>query len=181
MSPAKLLLFKRLAIILIGLLAAVFITVGVFSTIYPDQLGSFVFALGLGGIGATVSLTRRIPKLNESDAESLASSWWILIVLSTTGIVMGGILYIMFLGGILTGDGGDGLFTSNLFPLFSAPNGAAETQNYLSDMRTLLSVRPQEAKDFGMILVWCFLAGYSERFVPSLLHNMEKQAPKQSG
>jgi hypothetical protein len=93
----------------------------------------------MGGIGAAVSLIRRIPKLKESDAESLASSWWILIVLCTTGSVMGGVLYVIFLGGILTGDGGNGLFTSNLFPLFSLPEGTSDAQNYLSDMQTLLA------------------------------------------
>ena len=54
------LLLRRLGIILIVFIVGSFVAAGVFSQL-TSQLGSLIFALFVGGIGANLSLVRRIP------------------------------------------------------------------------------------------------------------------------
>lgn len=167
-------LLKRLGIVLVILFAASLVIVAL-TRVYTDQLGSMVFACLIGGFGAGVSLIKRIPALAEDKLFSLTASWWNLVTPVLVGVIMGGVLYIVFFAGILTGDGGNGLFTSNLFPNFTYPH-TNDSEAPLLDIRGVLAIRPASIQDFGKLLVWCFLSGYSERFVPSLLASLEKKA-----
>lgn len=174
MTDQTKLILKRLGIIFIALLTFSF-TIVFALTIYTQQLGSMVFALLIGGFGSGVSVFRRIPTLPESQMIVLADSWWNLITPLLIGFVMGGVIYLVFFAGILTGDGGSGLFTSNLFPNFTNPVEKSDVSHPL-DVKTVLAIRPSSIQDFGKLLVWCFLAGYSERLVPTLLDGLEKKA-----
>lgn len=140
---------------------------------YTGEMGTLFFALLAGGLGAAVSLARRSANLAESELNALLTSPWNLVIVALVSSVMAGIVYLLFLAGILTGDGGGGLFTSNLFPKFSWP--AVPTQTML-DIPTVLKVRPTSIQDFGKLVVWCFLAGYSEKFAPGILGVLEKRA-----
>jgi len=190
MDDNKRILFRRIGILLFIFLALSVLAVTCF-VVYPDQLGSMVFALLIGGIGAIVSLVKRFPKLDEEKLNFLCSSWWILIVPITTGVVMAGLLYFIFLSGLVTGDNGGGFFTTNLFPNLSDPSKQATSSERLSfkdllskqatpseglSFKDLLRIRPDSVKDFGKLLVWCFLSGYSERLVSNLLDIIEKRA-----
>ncbi len=86
------------------------------------------------------------------------------------GGLMAGIAYLLFVSGILSGDGGSGLFTSNLFPNFTEPQTKTEQL-----IRAFLEIRPVSMKDTGKLLVWCFVAGYSERFVTGILKQLERR------
>lgn len=166
------LILKRLGIILVVLLFLSSVAV-LFHTIYTKQLGSMIFALLFGGIGAGVSIVRRIPSLPEQKLISLSNSWWNLVTPILVGVVMGCVLYIVFFAGILTGDGGGGLFTSNLFPNF---DNLAKGEEGVLDMQKVLAIRPSSIQDLGKLVIWCFLSGYSERLVPNLLESLEKRA-----
>ena len=87
---------------------------------------------------------------------------------------MAGFIYMAFMAGILTGDSGGGLFTSNLFPTFMAPRAAPGSETTLN-LHTVLEIRPKTVQDFGKLVAWCFLSGYSERLVPSLLASLEQR------
>lgn len=43
---------------------------------------------------------------------------------------------------------------------------------------TVLRLRPESMQDFGKLLVWCFIAGYSEKFVSGILQTLEERAGK---
>ena len=133
------------------------------------DIGSFFFAIDLGALGASVSLLKRVRENDltfKSESKSLKIFATLMPILY--GTVMSGIAYLLFMSGILSGDGGDGLLTTNLFPNFTEPSN----ENILDQF---LSMTPIDIKDTGKLLVWCFIAGYSERFVTGVLKQLENQ------
>lgn len=138
---------------------------------WPERIGSFFFAFFLGCIGGSVALLKRIRKSDSRVIEDLATYWIATLMPLLYGGVMAGIAYLLFMSGILSGDGGNGLFTSNLFPNFTRPNPEA---GELLSIRQIVQMRPETLKDIGKLLVWCFLAGYSERFVIGILKQLER-------
>ena len=167
----KKIILKRIGISLLSLIGAGFLFVLMFYII-AAQMGTMIFALLIGGAGAAISFFLRFPRLEKPEMEFLVTSWWAIMVPLLVGLTMGGFIYIVFFAGILTGDSGNGLFTSNLFPLFTSP---AIAEGETLDLAKTLEIRPQSVQDFGKLLVWCFLAGYSERMVPSLLDSIERR------
>lgn len=169
MDPEHLRLLSRIGISIVVVLAAAAILTVVFASI-TGQMGTLVFALLAGALGAEISVVRRIPTLKDTEITALVGSWWSLVVPLLTGSVMAGFLYVAFMAGILTGDGGGGLFTSNLFPNFR-PVGQGDPLN----LSIVLQIRPASIADFGKLVAWCFLSGYSERLVPNLLQSLEQR------
>ncbi len=134
------------------------------------KLGSFFFAIDLGALGASVSLMKRVREHNSlfiSESKSLKIFSTLIPIIY--GTVMSGVAYLLFMSGILTGNGGNGLLTTNLFPNFTEPSNG----NLLDQF---LNMTPIDMKNTGKLLVWCFLAGYSERFVTGVLKQLENQS-----
>lgn len=163
------------------------------------QLGSMVFAFLAGNLGGSIALARRLPKSDERSLGLLASGWIHTLMPILYGGLMAGVAYLLFMSGILTGeisakeltaigteekelvdvvsDKSKGLFRSNLFPNFEMQGEYADkaaSTDTLS-MRAVLSIRPVDVVDFGKLLVWCFLAGFSERFVLDILRALERR------
>lgn len=138
---------------------------------WPERIGSFFFAFFLGCIGGSVALLKRIRKEDAKVIEELASYWIATLMPLLYGGIMASVAYLLFMSGILSGDGGNGLFTSNLFPNFTSPR--PESGELLS-FKQIVQMRPETLKDIGKLLVWCFLAGYSERFVIGILKQLER-------
>jgi len=157
-------------ILVFGIVATGLLTAAL--SYFTGHMGTLLFALLAGAMGAGVSLARRSANLAEAELTTLLRSPWNLAVVEVVACVMAGIVYLLFLAGILTGDGGGGLFTSNLFPKFSWPDVPAQTP---LDIPTVLKVRPTSIQDFGKLVVWCFLAGYSEKFAPGILGVLEQR------
>jgi hypothetical protein len=64
---------------------------------------------------------------------------------------------------------GGGLLVTNLFPNFVDPGSGGTV------LDKFVRVEPETVEDIGKLLVWCFLAGYSERFVTDILGQLEKK------
>lgn len=167
----------RLGVVLLILMCAAITFVLVFYLV-TQQMGTMIFALLIGGVGACISFFLRFSKLGNNELDFLVTSWWAMVVPVLVGVVMGGFIYIVFFAGILTGDGGNGLFTSNLFPLFTSPKLA---DGEVLSLKVALEIRPESVQDFGKLLVWCFLAGYSERLVPNILDSLERRGTGGNG
>jgi len=144
-----------------------------FLFVFTGQLGSFPLSFIAGCIGGSLALQRRLPRTEATTVEALSASWITTLMPLLYGGLMASVTYLLFMSGILTGDGGDGLFTSNLFPNFDRPD---VLDGALLDMRTILTLRPDGIADFGKLMVWCFVAGFSERFVISMLGTLEERA-----
>ena len=137
--------------------------------------GDFAFSLGLGALGASIIQMKRIQKGKLSVAFSNSKD---LLTLSTImhlmyGMVMAAVAYLLFMSGILSGDSGGGLISTNLFPNFKT-NSFEEGSNLVTQW---LSLEPKTISDTGKLLVWSFIAGYSENFVSGVLKNIEKKEP----
>ena len=85
---------------------------------------------------------------------------------------MSGVAYLLFISGILSGNEGEGLITTNLFPYFK------DTTEFNADLlQQFKAIKPASMQDTGKLLVWCFLAGYSEHFIVRVLNHLEQKSP----
>jgi len=165
---------QRVFIVQLGLLAAILLLV-VLGLVFTEHLGSFPFAFFAASLGGSISLLRRLREKSQAVLDEVAASWISTLMPLLYGGLMGAVAYVLFMSGILTGEGGRGLFTSNLFPNFTQPS--AEDNGPLS-VSVILQLRPASVHDFGKMLVWCFLAGYSEKFVAGILQALEDGGKK---
>jgi len=121
------------------------------SMVYPVAL--------VGTAGGTANAARRVQLLNQRPDEVQADVPLRLAVAQTyLSPVIGGtfaaLLYCVFLAGILQGE---------FFPAF----GCAD-QEFL-DYASFSTCNPATNADAAMALVWGFVAGFAERFVPNVL------------
>lgn len=113
-----------------------------------------------GGWGAVFSmLTGLRGRLDASsfDDLKLSRSWWMLTARALIGLAAALVLLFFFVGGLLEG---------SLFPDMSPEKvvvAEGVTKCFLAQ------------KDIALLIVWSFLAGFSERLVPSLLAHTENR------
>lgn len=167
---------REIFYIQIGLLLLLAGLAGIDYVFEKVDVGSFFFAIILGALGASISLLRRVLEKKSP----LISNHDNLQVLKTLipilyGTVLAGFAYLLFLSGILSGDGGNGLLSSNLFPNFTKSNvlGCSGDMSLLDEFKCL---NPNGIQNAGKLLVWCFLAGYSESFVIGILKRLESHS-----
>ena len=157
-------------LIQIGLLILLSILAGLDYVSEDVKAGSFFYAVILGALGASISLMRRA---TNEDAQLLTQLTtdrvFSIMVPILYGVLMAGIGYLLFMSEILSGDNGGGLFTTNLFPNFTDPTITS------SLLRQFIEMEPDGMKNTGKLLVWSFIAGYSERFIAGILGQLEKQ------
>ena len=173
-------IIRRIFFAQIGILLA-FVVVVVVLSIHTGEAGSFPFSFLLGGLGGSISLLRRLPSLlrrlpdeRPDSLLQLSDGWIATLVPLLYGSLMASVAYLLFMSGILTGEQGQGLFTSNLFPNFTHP---VIPTGQLLTVPMILQIRPCSVADVGKLFVWCFLAGYSERFVTGILSTLEQKGP----
>ena len=132
------------------------------------DLGSFWFAFGAGILGASIALIKRFDRLDQKELERAARSWFGILMPLMYGGVMAAVAYGLFMSQILSGEQGGGLLTTNLFPNFTGSDGQVATAQAFRNMR------PQSLQSLGKLLVWCFVAGYSERFIVGVLSRLDQ-------
>ena len=114
----------------------------------------FLLLVFLGGVlGASINFLRDLHLHADSkgvETLSMVSSLFSRVLVGG-GLAVG--VYMLFLSGLIGGA---------LFPQF-------ENVDYASGRGFMEAATPQMFSDFGKCMVWAFLAGYSERFLPGLL------------
>jgi hypothetical protein len=161
------LFLAQLGLIVTLTLVAVAIEYDLFS------FGAFWPTFILGAIGGSVGMLRRIRGGDAAAIGEAAPSWVATLMPLLYGGVMAGVAYLLFISRLLSGEGGDGLFTSNLFPRFTEPPKPFTLKGYF-EMGLV------EGTDLGKLLIWSFVAGYSEKFVTGILRQLERsQTPKE--
>lgn len=134
--------------------------------------GDFIFAIGLGSLGASVAQVKKIKRRKVrpvSDPQEMVILFTLMPIVY--GTIMSSVAYLLFMSGILSGDNGGGLITTNLFPTFRH-SSSHDDGNLVAQW---LSIKPAGISETGKLLVWCFIAGYSETFVSGILSNIEKK------
>lgn len=160
--------FLAQGLLVAGLIALVLI--GQFLS--PEHLGSMPASILVGALGGSLSLLRRLRTGDHHGVVQMARSNPATYMPLVYGGLMAGVAYLLFMSGILTGEGGRGLFTSNLFPNFTF---LPEAEGLRLSMREVVGLRPKGVQDLGKLLVWCFVSGYSESFVVGVLSTLERQ------
>lgn len=87
---------------------------------------------------------------------------------STISVVFAFALYMMFVGGFIAED---------LFPNFIKTT-VDDGGEYINMKQFFTEVDPVSYKDVAKILVWSFIAGFSERFVPNLISQILEYSKK---
>jgi hypothetical protein len=162
----------------------------------PHEMPLLVVVMALGALGGFISAQRRlfsvpaggdrINQLIQLDANTLE-----YVLPPISGAVFATIALLLFLSGLLQGD---------LFPKMDTPERSSVAE-YLkpslktSDSKTQDALHsngvnvlyfasmsePLSGKDYGKLMVWCFVAGFAETFVPGVLNRLTSKAedPKQ--
>ncbi len=163
-KPIIIIFFIQLA--LLTLLTILSIIGGVIESL---NIGAFFFSIIMGAIGASISILNRMKKADSKFSEEFEKiNLWAILMPILYGTLLSGVSYLFFMSGILSGDGGNGLLTSNLFPNFGK---ITETSDNI--LKQFMGIRPETIQDTGKLLVWSFIAGYSEKFVINILSELE--------
>jgi len=117
-------------------------------------------AFGCGLLGGFVSIQQRLKLLGDEELESLAKSWFQILLIPIYGGIFSLVLYVAFLSEIVTG---------TLFPHFSIPAFTAPMPTRDDMIAFLDATFPSSGQDVAKLLFWSFVAGFSERFVPQIL------------
>lgn len=159
-----------LAILAVGLLFSYFIEqvrppILVLVTL-SGMLGAFFSALTRLYNVDGLSMALITPTVRKLEA-------YYLLMYSLVPPIVGGVaavvLYVAFIGDFFGGGG--------LFPEMGC-KGTGKTCTQLIEV--LNNYGPVEAKDYGKVLIWAFVAGFSERFVPDTLQSLVAKSQKSS-
>jgi hypothetical protein len=161
----------RRLIMLTGVVLAC--TVGLFATtLYlgaPFRPSWVCF--GCGMLGGFVSIQQRLKRMGDEELDLLARDVFQIMLVPIYGSVFALVAYVGFLSQIITGD---------LFPkFFMAPFHQPPTSDDV--LRFLSETYPASGPDFAKLLFWCFVAGFSERFVPQIISRLpgaEQEKPE---
>jgi hypothetical protein len=162
---------RRILCLQLGLILGVASLLIVINAFQVTRFGFDLWlALFAGSMGSSIALLRRV----RSDAAALQEvghSLFDTLVPVVYGAILAGLTYLLFMSGILSGAGEEGLLTTNLFPTFQFPEVGTR-----SLIEAFLASQPASVPDLGKLLVWSFLAGYSENFVIGILGQLYSRA-----
>ncbi len=139
------------------------------------DLGFFWFAFLAGILGSSIALLRRVQNGDGSLAQATLRTWSTTLMPFMYGGIMAAVTYFLFVSQVLSGQEGNGLLATNLFPDF----GSSTTDRDRLAVGDWLDLRPKDIHDAGKLIVWCFLAGYSESFVSGILQRLERNTARQ--
>jgi hypothetical protein len=146
------------------------------------NIGLFWFAFFGGGFGASIALLRKVTTNAPIPTYMISGSTTVTIAPILYGSLLATVVYFLMISGIVSGEGGQGLLVSNLFPNFdpgtSLPDGET-AQPTLTAWEQFRKLNPKTVKDAGKTLIWCFIGGHSESFVTGMLSSLEGQGKKQ--
>ena len=94
------------------------------------------------------------------NVSQLMQNWSRLFLPAISGAIFAALLYMLFIGGLLEGD---------LFPELGSNPGNTNNQDGTSMWNFLKHARPRSSRDYAKLIIWSFIDGFAERFVPDTL------------
>jgi len=158
-----LIITKRLILLTIaalGVLVAIFAITLFFRQKFLVSWACFTAGL----IGGFVSIQQRIKNVGDEELELLSRSWFQILLIPVYGGIFALVLYLAFLSRIVEGP----LFPTFALPVFGNPPSTDDMKNFF------MSTYPAAPTDFGKLIFWCFVAGFSERFVPQIISKTQQ-------
>lgn len=139
------------------------------------SFGFFWYSFLAGCLGTSTRLF--VVRSSSQDTARERTDWISILTPIFFGGLMAGVAYMLFMSGVLSGDDGEGLLRSNLFPSFTSNLPPDE----LPTLIAYIATRPSSVQDVGKLMVWSFVAGYSEGFVMGILRQIERCAGSNDG
>lgn len=136
------------------------------SLILEQHVPVLLATWSFGVLGGFISLHRRLKTLGIPDLKLLGESWCYTILAPFVGGMLAALLFIIFLSNLISGD---------LFPKFILDDADRYQQDTLR-FQDLLKCRAEHVTDYAKLLVWSFIAGFSEKFVVNILGQFESSA-----
>jgi len=120
--------------------------------------------LFVGAMGGLMSMQQRYQSVTREgdpidNISEMMQGWPRLFLPVISGGLFAALLYMLIIGGLLEGD---------LFPKLVAQTDDA-TPNGVSFWDLLKQSRPTSSSNYAKLIIWSFLAGFAERFVPDTL------------
>jgi hypothetical protein len=141
----------------------------------PEPEPEMVYiVLGLGALGAFVSLQRRLKSLAPDDLRLLADSWFHAWLSPLVGGILATVLYCLFLSGLLAGD----LFPSFCTTALHDIEAAGTSKEKATGFAAIFHCTADGPRDYAKLMFWSFLAGFSEKFVIDIIGHFETQGSR---
>ena len=160
--------FLVFALLIIALAPIYNNLIGTDPSVYRLNLGHGLFTLCVvafaGMTGAFVSMQQRIqtaPSQGDPlyNLSTLTHGSFGIFLSPLSGAIFAIILYMFFAGGLVKGD---------IFPAFVTDVG-----KHVIPLPNFLEVTgPMGGNNYGKLLIWSFIAGFAERFVPDKLNKL---------
>jgi hypothetical protein len=151
--------------------------------LFGRAVSVMLMALYAGMLGATVSIARRVKyassvPLSDTDPVIRLST----IVNGDVGIQLSMIIgstfalvfYFLCLARIA-----DTVIASSLLPVFPPPCDKIANQACNDIVRTFAGLIPVTSTDLAKLLIWCFIAGFAEKFVPDIFDKLAHPGDKE--
>jgi hypothetical protein len=124
-------------------------------------LAGVVYAGVMGGLASCTLRLTEVPATADAlgSIHTLKNSRYVLFFSPLTGAVFAVVAMGLMIGGVLAG---------SLFPAFAD----LRTTDAAGNWRFTQLLLPITSKDFALLFVWCFIAGFAERFVPDTLSEL---------
>jgi hypothetical protein len=144
----------------------------------PSFAGAaFVVTMFSGAMGGLISMQQRFESLtNEGDPINNITQLYYgrlgAFISAITGAVSAVVLFLIFAGDLLSGD---------LFPeIADMDKGKNASYSFLAFFK---DIGPVSIKDYAKLIVWSFIAGFAERYVPDTLSRFisKKQIERETG
>jgi hypothetical protein len=151
----RLIILTGIGLALIGLLFG--------ATLFLGQKFMVSWSCLLAGVlGGFVSIQQRLYKIGDEELSLLSASWFQISLIPIYGGLFALVLYVILLSGIISG---------KFFPQFSTPSltGPVTKDYFISFFR---DTYPASGEDLAKLILWCFIAGFSERFVPQIINDV---------
>lgn len=160
----KLKLIRKISNRLVGALTTLtcMIVPGAFYSLYQGGVPTALAVFAVGILGGVVGLQRRLKQMSDDDLTLLANSWVYVCLAPLVGGILAVVTYVFFVSGILQGD---------FFPKFLPDEPASNTKG----LATLFAVHGATAGDYGKMLLWGFISGFSERFATDIISRFESE------
>lgn len=155
---------KRVTVIILGGLGVIVLAIVLSiwlggGKLPPAPMGTVLFCGIMGGLLSMQQRYQTVAREGDpiDNISELMQEWPRLFFPAISGALFALLLYMMIIGGLLQGD------------LFPALTGQSSGTDGFAIWDFIKSGRPVAAGDYAKLIIWSFLAGFAERFVPDTL------------
>ena len=157
---------KRVTVvILVGVGIILLVVLLNFMGVSQSRPATLLPVLFVGAMGGLLSMQQRYQSVSREgdpidNISELTQGWSRLFLPAISGAIFAGLLYMMVIGGLLQGD---------LFPTMTAQAKDSTNPDGVGLLDLLQHGRPASSSSYAKLIIWSFLAGFAERFVPDTL------------